>query len=106
MKNITIFGIVFSVIAIILWLFIPESPRYLYEKKKYEELRGTLMTIARVNKIHLKDDNFFKYENKETMVNQKGTHYSLSFIYGYIIIRIGKTKSTGKEVSEEPLKGI
>lgn len=47
--TIFILGLVFATVVPILSLFIPESPQYLYEKKKFKELRKTMAYIATIN---------------------------------------------------------
>jgi MFS family permease len=42
----------FIIIVIIVFLYIPESPHYLYSKKDYKGLRSCLMRIARTNIGH------------------------------------------------------
>lgn len=49
MQHILIVGLVFSVLSVVLTLFVPESPKYLYERGKYDELRENLAYIARFN---------------------------------------------------------
>lgn len=46
--------LIIPIISFILSLWIPESPRYLFAKKKYQELRVTMSTFARVNKVELR----------------------------------------------------
>ena len=46
-----ILTLVIPVISFILSLFLPESPRYLFSKKKYVEFDKTMKHIARFNKV-------------------------------------------------------
>lgn len=64
--------------VVLLWIFLPESPRFLYSKSRYEELYSNFAMIARMNKIkdenlidnmieslkRAKDEDNYKYEKK------------------------------------------
>lgn len=36
---------------LMLWIFLPESPRFLYSKKRYDELYSHFALIAKMNKV-------------------------------------------------------
>lgn len=38
-----------------LWIFLPESPRFLYSKKRYDELYSHFALISRMNNV--RDEN-------------------------------------------------
>mmetsp|Transcript_18065 Transcript_18065/g.15996 ORF Transcript_18065/g.15996 Transcript_18065/m.15996 type:complete len:92 (-) Transcript_18065:502-777(-) len=46
----------------------PESPRYLYEKKRHKELRVTLKYISEINKIKLPDEYNFENETDNSQI--------------------------------------
>ena len=50
-KDLYILALVIPVISFILSLFLPESPRYLFSRKKYVEFDKTMKHIARFNKV-------------------------------------------------------
>lgn len=61
-----------SPLSIVLNFLMPESPVYLYEKKKFKQLRKTLATFAKVNRVILKQNFIIKGEN------QPQTHSKIS----------------------------
>ena len=56
-KHIYFPALIFPVIAFAMSFFIPESPRYLYTKKKYKSLNNTLKCISRVNGVKYQLDS-------------------------------------------------
>ena len=56
-KHIYFSALIFPVIAFAMSFFIPESPRYLYTKKKYKSLNNTLKYISRVNGVKYQLDS-------------------------------------------------
>ena len=56
-KQIYFVTMIFPVLAFLISFFVPESPRYLYAKKKFRELNKTLKYISRVNGVKLDLDN-------------------------------------------------
>ncbi|CAI2360036.1 unnamed protein product [Moneuplotes crassus] len=46
-------GLALSMVSPIMTFFIPESPKYLYEKKMYPELRETLSSISATNRVEM-----------------------------------------------------
>lgn len=46
-------GPVFGTLSVILTLFIPESPKYLFEKRMFPELRKTMGSIAKFNRVKM-----------------------------------------------------
>jgi len=55
--------IIFSC-AIVPW-YVPESPKFLYEKGRYDEARESLYVIARRNKILVMEDILFDREDPD-----------------------------------------
>jgi len=53
MQHILIMSLAFSVLAIFASFLVPESPRYLYERKYFGELRENLKGIAKINGVKL-----------------------------------------------------
>ena len=44
-----VFGVGLNAVVVVLILFLPESPKFLYAQKRWSELRESLNLIARVN---------------------------------------------------------
>lgn len=57
-----IFGCVSLVVITGSILLLPESPKYLISKKKYDEARNSLRTIARINRCN--DPVTFKFDRE------------------------------------------
>jgi len=65
----------------------PESPQYLYTKKKWEELHSSFTKISKVNKItwtgykfdreHLKEGEFSMKQSCDSMIKDKQTFRNL-----------------------------
>jgi len=81
MQNILIGSLVFSVLGTTLSFFIPESPRYLYERRKFDELRNNISFMARVNKSELDDEYLIDVE--EELKNQPSPSQSESKLRKY-----------------------
>jgi hypothetical protein len=60
------FGVL--VIAGIVMYFIPESPKYLVSKKRYDEAREILANMARINKVKIDIDEI-KFESEVLALN-------------------------------------
>ena len=56
-----IFAIIISVICLPFVYYIPESPKYLYEKGRFYELRSVIKRIAKTNGVKM-DENY-EWEN-------------------------------------------
>ena len=52
-KNIFSLTLILPVISLVMTCFIPESPRYLYSKRRYAQLDVTMNYIAKVNRVEL-----------------------------------------------------
>jgi len=73
---IQLFGLSGSLVAFLGVLFVlPESPKFFYIKKRYEESRRVLQYVARFNKaqLFLNDDFWFdtEYQMKTKRQNQE-----------------------------------
>jgi hypothetical protein len=55
-----IFWFPFAVVATIALFFIPESPKFLYEKRRFDECRKVFNYIARFNRVKI--DFKFKFD--------------------------------------------
>ncbi|CAI2361450.1 unnamed protein product [Moneuplotes crassus] len=70
-----------SVISAILTLYLPESPKFLYEKKRYKELRKTLSQICEINGTKLKSNFLIKGEQEHYEAYTKNS--SKKLLKGY-----------------------
>mmetsp|Transcript_20357 Transcript_20357/g.18026 ORF Transcript_20357/g.18026 Transcript_20357/m.18026 type:complete len:83 (+) Transcript_20357:663-911(+) len=64
-QQILVLSIVFAALGTILSFFIPESPRYLYERKFYKDLRKNLSFIAKINGTTMEENYLFETESRE-----------------------------------------
>ena len=67
------FPLILSPIILILCLFIPESPRFYYEKRKYKELRNLIRKFAESNLIKMDPNYDIDKEVKENAESQNTT---------------------------------
>lgn len=79
-EHIFIPALIFPVISFGLSFFIPESPRYLYAKKMFPELRANLDRIAKVNGVQMPDnyliDEEVRQEKKRFKLNTKSKQFT------------------------------
>lgn len=68
---IPVLSIIIATTTLIGSFFIPESPRYLYERKEYSKLRKTLLRIAKFNGVEMGE---FKIQGEEDSRFIKGIH--------------------------------
>jgi len=68
MQHFFAFSLGLSILSVVLALFIPESPRYLYEKKEFGKLRETLSFIAKINGAKLGNNYFVDKQVQEGML--------------------------------------
>ncbi|CAI2383724.1 unnamed protein product [Moneuplotes crassus] len=59
-----ILATVFSLLSLALCMLIPESPKYLYEKKRWKELREVISSIANFNNVKMDETYLIKEEEK------------------------------------------
>ena len=55
-------GLSLNVLTVICLLFIPESPKFLYEKKRFDEVRQVFQKIANINGLKINFNFKFDYE--------------------------------------------
>lgn len=59
------YGLVLSILALVGLYYVPETPKFLYSMKKYDEAREVLKYMAKVNKhIIAKEYKEFIYDNE------------------------------------------
>lgn len=46
-----LFGLVYSILFLVALLPIPESPKFLYAKKRFKEARESLAFVSRLNRV-------------------------------------------------------
>ena len=59
---------IFSLLLILYYFFVPESPRWLLENGKTEEAKEVLLKIAEINKTNIDETKF--YEHFEELKNR------------------------------------
>ena len=64
-------AMIFPLISFMISFFIPESPRYLYAKKNWKELRKVIKTIARINGTKMNHDYAIEGEIKSQLRKSK-----------------------------------
>ncbi|CAI2362642.1 unnamed protein product [Moneuplotes crassus] len=69
--NFCIYGAVTALIALCFSLVIPESPRYLYEKKMWKELREAISFIASFNKVEMDEAYLIDEQEKDNSDSQR-----------------------------------
>ena len=79
-QNVLIFSIILSFIATAVSCIVPESPRYLYERKLFTQLRENLESISRINGANMNENYLFEDENSQTLVKDKLSTKSKWFI--------------------------
>ena len=62
-QYILILGLALSVTFLCISYFMPESPRYLYERKLFDELRENINGIAKVNGVKMPENYVFDTEH-------------------------------------------
>ena len=75
-KSIFSLTLILPVISLVMTCFIPESPRYLYSKKRYAQLDASMNYIAKVNGVELNinsEEDTEKYTTSQTTDSIK--HY-------------------------------
>jgi MFS family permease len=74
--TIYIVPMVFSIIFVVLAFFIPESPKYLYARKMYSELRKNLDFIAKINKTKMPENYYIDTEYEELQKSESNQNES------------------------------
>lgn len=64
-------ALIFPFIGLIFLWFLPESPRYLYARKKFTELREVILTYAKVNGSTMTHDYLIDEEVKQNQSSSK-----------------------------------
>jgi MFS family permease len=64
------FSVAFAFMNAIMCLFIPESPRFLYEEGEFQKSKEIINKMARLNKSELKDQIWYFDVENETEVDQ------------------------------------
>jgi hypothetical protein len=64
-------GVIIAPILLILVFYVPESPRFCYERKKYSELRDIIKRIAKSNGVNMNHN----YDiDKEVIIKEESAH--------------------------------
>jgi hypothetical protein len=66
-ETLCIVPLIFSVVFVICAFFIPESPKYLYARRMYSELRKTLDYISWINQSKMPENYDIDTECEETL---------------------------------------
>ena len=62
MQMVLYWSLIFATFSFLLTFLVPESPRYLYARGKYDEWRKTFSAIASVNQAEMELDYLFDKE--------------------------------------------
>ena len=70
-QHILMLSLAFSVVSTAVWWIVPESPRYLYDRKLFKQLRKNLGLISWINGVKMEEGYRFENEEKEAMENNQ-----------------------------------
>jgi len=96
-----IFTLIFTTVAFLATLLVPESPKYLYSYKKYKEARKALMLISKYNRVDMsKRLEKYHFDTEQAELDSSRTRIPIigSFSNGDVINR-STDKSPMTEIS-------